>query len=305
MQANQIVNLEITKTAKIKRLLALGLTRKEVATLMNVGYGFVQNVYAKEYGTSRTNNRFGNRYFGVEIEAFNIPRADLTRALKRAGIKVKTDNRSSDAYEQNYWKVTTDSSIAGNQTFELVSPKLKGTAGIKELEKVCEVLKQKNAKINKSCGLHIHLDATDFSLDDWKALIKNHINYEKLITSFMPKSRRKNTYCKSMMKSYGSKKSIYQAIDRCNSIEDIRDFYNSKYYRLNVQSYFRHKSVEFRQHSGTIEFEKIKNWILLLNTLVKKAKKHEVARQGGITSFKKNVPSKTLKFYQERQAKFA
>ena len=259
MQATQILNLEITKTAKIKRLLALGMTRTEVATLMNVGYGFVQNIYAKEYGTSRTNNRFGNRYFGVEIEAFNIPRAELARALRQAGIKVKTDTRGNDAYEENYWKVTTDGSIEGNQTFELVSPKLKGTKGIKELEKVCKVLKQKNAKINKSCGLHIHLDATDFNIDDWQALIKNYINYEKLIDSFMPKSRRNNYYCKSMMKNHRSKNSIYADLERCDCIEDIRDFYNSKYYRLNVQSYFRHKSVEFRQHSGTIEFEKIKS----------------------------------------------
>ena len=201
--------------------------------------------------------------------------------------------------------MTTDSSIEGNKTFELVSPKLKGTKGIKELEKVCKVLKQKNAKINKSCGLHIHLDASDFSLDDWKSLIKNHINYEKLITSFMPPSRRNNYYCISMMKRFMIKENIYRKIDNCDSIEEIRDFYDSKYYRLNVMSYFRHKSVEFRQHSGTIEFEKIKNWILLLNALVKKAKKHELSPHGNISSLKKIVPSKTFKFYLQRQAKFA
>jgi len=37
-----------TKTSKIKMLLQLGMTRKQVAEAMGVGYGFVQNVYAPE-----------------------------------------------------------------------------------------------------------------------------------------------------------------------------------------------------------------------------------------------------------------
>lgn len=47
-QIQQIINGNGTKTSKIQKLLALGLTRTEVARLVaNGNYGFVQNVYAK------------------------------------------------------------------------------------------------------------------------------------------------------------------------------------------------------------------------------------------------------------------
>jgi len=44
----EIVNATTTKTAKIQQLILMGLTRREIATLITNGnYGFVQNVYAK------------------------------------------------------------------------------------------------------------------------------------------------------------------------------------------------------------------------------------------------------------------
>jgi predicted DNA-binding transcriptional regulator len=49
MTTQQILALETTKTEKIKKLFELGLTRREVSDIMSVGYGFVQNVYARTY----------------------------------------------------------------------------------------------------------------------------------------------------------------------------------------------------------------------------------------------------------------
>ena len=41
------------------------------------------------------------------------------------------------------------------------------------------------------------------------------------------------------------------------------------YYKVNAESYSIHNTVEFRQHSGTIEIEKMENWIRFLDSLVK------------------------------------
>lgn len=47
-QVTNILNQNITKTAKIQQLLLLGYTRCQVADLVTNGnYGFVQNVYKK------------------------------------------------------------------------------------------------------------------------------------------------------------------------------------------------------------------------------------------------------------------
>lgn len=49
MTKQEILNMPATKTWKIKELLKLGLTKKEVAYEVGTNYGFVQNVFAKEY----------------------------------------------------------------------------------------------------------------------------------------------------------------------------------------------------------------------------------------------------------------
>ena len=65
---------------------------------------------------------------------------------------------NSEAYNHHLrscWKLVTDSSLNGNDTFELVSPILVGEDGLEELEKVCWVLDACNVKINGSCGMHV------------------------------------------------------------------------------------------------------------------------------------------------------
>jgi hypothetical protein len=50
----------------------------------------------------------------------------------------------------------------------------------------------------------------------------------------------------------------------------------NRYHKLNTESYWRHNTVEFRQHSGTIEYEKISNWILFLARFVEFSKENEI-----------------------------
>lgn len=274
MQAQEILNLQATKTEKIKQLLALGLTRKQVAELMGVGYGFVQNVYSSMNGSSRAAamqqifvlTAF-SRKFGIEIEAYGVDKAKLVRALNSAGILTHTEGYNH--VTRNHWKVISDSSITGDNAFELVSPILEGEDGIEQVRKVSQVLVALRVKINKTCGMHIHFDAEGMNLQTWKNLFKNYINYEGIIDSFMPTSRRanNNTYCKSLLNGL-SKEQIFRKIDACNTISQIASYYSSRYFKVNAQSYSRHNTVEFRQHSGTIEFDKIEMWVRFLHNLV-------------------------------------
>ena len=163
MQTQAILNQPGTKTEKIQKLLALGLSRKEVATLMGVGYGFVQNVFAATYPDrvrsrrvidaviAEFNFRF-TRTFGVELELFGIERSRLVAGLREAGIEVQDEyyNHTTRAY----WKIVGDGSVRGDHALELVSPVLKGDEGMAELKKVCEVLKALNGRINATCGTH-------------------------------------------------------------------------------------------------------------------------------------------------------
>ena len=38
--------------------------------------------------------------------------------------------------------------------------------------------------------------------------------------------------------------------------------------KVNLEAYSRHRTVEFRQHSGTINFTKIENWVRFLGRMI-------------------------------------
>lgn len=264
-QVTNILNQNITKTAKIQQLLLLGLTRRQVADLVTNGnYGFVQNVYKKmlEAGTFTQQpvapllpvDYTFNRRFGIEIEAYNCEKRTLARELQEAGINVAVEGYNHDT--RNHWKLVTDSSLNGNNTFELVSPILEGEAGLRELQKVCWVLDYCDVKVNDSCGLHIHMDAADFTIETWRNLAITYRRLEPVIDAFMPSSRRNNNYCKRLSDISESR------IREAQTIEDLRfAFRNDRYHKLNLEAYSRHRTVEFRQHGGSTNFTKMENWI--------------------------------------------
>ena len=282
-QIQNILNENGTKTSKIQKLLALGLTRRQVADLVaNGNYGFVQNVYKRMMqGLTNTAAQTAatiapvidyafNRNFGIEIEAYNCTRERLARELTAAGINVQVEGYNHTDHT-DHWKLVTDSSLSGNNTFELVSPILHGEQGIEELEKVCWVLDLCNAKVNDTCGLHVHMDAAEFDLATWKNLILTYKRLEGVIDNFMPRSRRNNHYCKTLTTISEVK------INRASNISDLRAaFSHNRYHKVNLEAYTRHRTVEFRQHGDSTNFTKMSAWIHFLAKMITFAKQGQV-----------------------------
>ena len=207
--------------------------------------------------------------FGIEIEAYNCNMERLARELREAGIHVAVEGYNHTT--KDHWKLVTDSSLQGNNTFELVSPILVGENGLKELETVCWVLDICNAKVNDSCGFHVHMDAAGFNLDTWKNLTLTYKHLEHLIDAFMPRTRRNNTYCKTLSGVSDERIKSVRTIDGLREV-----FNNDRYHKVNFEAYSRHRTVEFRQHSGTTNFTKMENWIRFLNGLITFAKRYSL-----------------------------
>ena len=217
-----------------------------------------------------------NRTFGIEIEFLTtVDRHTVANALNNAGIDAQTESYNHTT--KRYWKVITDASC-GN---ELVSPVLKGTEGLNEVKKVCEVLNQLNVKVNKRCGVHVHHGVNDFTIKSFKNLYILYTKYEKAIDSIMPLSRRDNNnyYCKSLIEYSDSYETTVQKIMRCKTARDISYLYGTRYKKLNIQSYVKYGTIEFRQHSGTTDGNKITNWIMLTQAMVTKAISSSVVKK--------------------------
>lgn len=206
--------------------------------------------------------------FGIEIEAYDTNRNVLSASLNNVGVSCEVESYNHST--RRHWKITTDSSIRGEQAFEIVSPILVGQEGLDELKKVCTILQMSAARVNKSTGLHVHFDAANMSFQHIKNLMINYMNFEEEIDSFLSESRRGNvnSYTKSL-------KNIKLKIQAATNLEELkRANDNSRYFKVNLQSLNVHKTIEFRQHSGTVEYDKISNWIIFLHNLIDYSKQY-------------------------------
>ena len=100
-----------------------------------------------------------------------------------------------------------------------------------------------NHSVNRSCGLHVHLDQRGKSYEDVKKLAVRMDKWLVALKEFVPESRRNADYCKP-------------GISRTD-----------RYHAVNLCSYERYKTLEIRLHSGTTDYTKILSWIRLLELL--------------------------------------
>ena len=217
--------------------------------------------------------------FGVEIECYNVNKYDLMNEVRTKGVEIQSEGYNHRDNEV-YFKIVSDASIRGDMAAEVVSPILKGKEGLDSLKKVCESLNTIGAKVNKSCGLHVHLDARDMSIEHWRNLIINYARLENIIDGFMAESRRGNNNC--FCRSISLMPRLEATILHCNSVEEIARYFSTRYTKVNIEAYSRHKTVEFRQHQGSIDFEKISMWLNFLQKLLAYSKNNSVENCAGI-----------------------
>lgn len=209
------------------------------------------------------------RKFGVEIELTGISQQDSYRALRDAGIAVEIEGYNHNDHN-DHWKIVRDASVRGGH--EVVSPVLNG---IDQVIKAATALTKTGAKVNRTCGLHIHFDASDLSADAIRSICRRYAAHEAEIDAFMPKSRRgdNNRFCLSV--ACGCFASPF--FESAQTASDFAACTPSRYYKVNLHALSRHGSIEFRQHSGTVDAVKIVNWILFLEAFIEASIRRTVA----------------------------
>ena len=240
-------------------------------------------------------NGTDNRTFGVEIECLvpsAVGREGLAEALRASGLQARYEDYNHRI--RPHWKVTTDSSVSADPnytTLELVSPVLKGDEGRAQLRVACEVLRRAGAKVNKSCGLHVHHGANGLGLKGFQYLFSLYRTYEEQIDKMVALSRRgeSNRYCGSLQ---GDRWSALRVME-CESIKQIVEYIGTRYLKLNFESYIKYGTVEVRHHQGTTDADKIIAWVDFGQALLREAKR--MATSGSddwvIDNTRQDVPS--------------
>lgn len=172
---------------------------------------------------------------------------------------------------------------------EFQTPKLGGDKGQQFIENLTGLLIENKFYTNSSCGLHIHLDGgkdfmkTGRECEALRRLWLFHWLFEDVILSFLPKERRKNTYCRVLKQSFhldeilqantGEKLQTlwYRAQDRAEMIDMKNQNRNGTRYRgFNLHSLLCNNHLEIRYHSGTINPQKILYWVVLHQAIMDK-----------------------------------
>jgi len=162
------------------------------------------------------------------------------------------------------WKIVSDGSIRGRgHPLEFVSPVLSGQAGLDQVAAFVNALKAIGCAVNTSTGFHVHVGRPTTRIDFFKNLLKLYGRFEEAIDSFMPASRRGNGayYCRTI------KAISREAIERAITVQDLQAAQvrasgadSPKYHKVNLSPAGK-PTVEFRQHSGTVDAAKAVNWI--------------------------------------------
>jgi len=213
-----------------------------------------------------------NRQFGIEIECFGLNIDRAVEVIQQAGFPCAFEGYNHITRSQ--WKVVTDSSVRDG--FEVVSPILRGNEGLQAVKKVASALVRAGAKVDRRCGFHVHVNARDLLGIDILNCIRRYAAHEAQIDGFMPPSRRgtNNTYCRTMDEVVRAIESISSTASPLQIAQRIYE----RYYKLNVQAFARHGTIEFRQHSGTVDYHKMINWIIFCVTFVEDSRSVDSGR---------------------------
>jgi len=186
----------------------------------------------------------------------------------------------------NHWKIVPDSSIVRNRSepdcnkFEIASPPLGPGPGLNQIHAIlAKVTNTTNIKVNKSMGFHVHVDVSGFPTPQLVKICQQFVKYEAVMDQLMPPSRRtgseeSNRYFASnrnlvQIMARNSRRSVNDTLANCEDLNSLVYFMNGvtdgsgRCFKLNLQNLVtgRQPTIEFRQHSATFEYEKVRAWI--------------------------------------------
>lgn len=178
-----------------------------------------------------------------------------TKSTRRFGVEIETSDCPNHRRLRNLssFNCVEDGSVDG---LEFVSVPMKGDNGLNEVIQLCEFARDNNWKINSACGLHVHLDATDLSNEQMFKVAWAYLLTYDLWSSFLPVSRKNNYYC---AKHFYNPSTLDMYTDFKTWVDlEVR---GERYCWINFGAYLRHGTVELRNHTASLNRNKINNWI--------------------------------------------
>ncbi|KAI9796515.1 MAG: hypothetical protein M1835_003849 [Candelina submexicana] len=226
------------------------------------------------------------------------PQNALVNALDEAGFAV---SEYDDAWDPSKWTVADDGSINTYEqeeeydaadtlahediykhachSVELKSPAyLKCDESLNEVRRVVELINSKfDAVVNKSTGFHVHVGNGHIgypltTLQRFATLVSV---FEERIEALHPDHRINNTWCMPVSTLLGTSRALerpaeiaWKAKTHDHLIRLMNDYRKDMAYNFQNLKPDRFQTIEFRQHEGTMDADRILAWIRFTTRLV-------------------------------------
>lgn len=224
--------------------------------------------------------------FGIEIE--------MTGLTRCAAAKIIAGHFSSEAVhvggvydsytirdDQNrQWKIVSDASIhcrnrrnqsaSRDYSVEFVSPICR-YEDIETIQEIVRKLRSGGAKVNDSCGIHIHVDASAHTPKTLRNIVNIMASKEDLLYKALRVQVEREHYCQKADTRFldelnHRKPKSMNEVERLwyNGSTGRHEHYNdTRYHALNLHSVFSKGTIEFRLFNSTLHAGEIKSYIQL------------------------------------------
>ncbi len=234
--------------------------------------------------------------FGIEIEFTGITRAvAIEQVASVLGATSQYEGGGYNAYasktaDGRKWKIMSDASIQAENSnggyadssykCEFVTP-ICDYNDIETIQSIVRAIRKVGGKVNSSCGVHIHVDASGHTAKSLKNLASIMASKETLLFKALEVNEERTVkWCKKVEtkllddldkkkpKSLAEVKSIwYNGQD-----ESYMHYSHTRYHALNLHSVWQKGTVEFRMFNSTLHAGKIKAYIQLALAISHQAK---------------------------------
>lgn len=227
-----------------------------------------------------------NQNFGIEIEMTGITRNNAAKVIaKHFNTTASHIGGSYDSYSirdntNRQWKIMRDQSIRAvsknnmnaSQLYkiELVSPICK-YEDIETIQTLIRALRHAGAKVNESCGIHIHIDASPHTPQTLRNIVNIMASKEDMLYKTLKIKVAREHYCKKTDTRFlddvnRQRPATMSQLEHLwyNGASGRYYHYNhTRYHGLNLHSVFSKGTIEFRLFNSTLHAGEVKSYIQL------------------------------------------
>ena len=224
--------------------------------------------------------------FGIEIEMTGLTRAAAERIIAgHFGTQATHVGGGYDTYtvrdnRNRQWKLVSDASIrcrnrsnrsaSRDYSVEFVSP-ICQYEDIETIQELVRKLRAGGARVNDSCGIHVHVDASAHTPQTLRNIVNIMASKEDLLYKTLQVQVSREQYCQ---------KADTRFLDELNhkrprTMDEVERMWyngyggrynhydNSRYHALNLYSVFSKGTIEFRMFNSTLHAGEVKAYIQL------------------------------------------